>query len=346
MRKFHQIQLLLLFVCGACLPALAQESTDAPETDAGPPVLTVYTYDSFASDWGPGPKVEEAFEAVCECDLNFVSVDSSTGILSRVQLEGDTSPADVVLGLDNSQVVEALNTGLIAPHEVDVPALDLPGDWDDAHFLPFDFGFFAFIYDETRMQDPPDSFEALLEADDSMKIVIQDPRSSTPGLGLLLWVKALYNDQAGAAWKRLAPKILTVTKGWSEAYGMFLEGEADMVLSYTTSPAYHRIAENETKYRAAAFEEGHGMQVEVAGMLKNAPNPDLARQFLGFILTPAFQSLIPTGNWMYPVAFPEEGLPDAFNTLVRPSRALSINAQGVTDNRLDWIDEFNQALSQ
>src|SRR3546814_1326957 len=54
------------------------------------------------------------------------------------------------------------------------------------------------------------------------------------------------------------------TKGWSEAYGLFLEGEAPMVLSYSTSPAYHMIAEDEDRYQAAGFAEGHYMQVEVA----------------------------------------------------------------------------------
>lgn len=344
--RIHPILFALLIFGSPVAPAQEQPDPTEPEAETGPPVLTVYTYDSFASEWGPGPKIEEAFEASCECDLSFVTVDGSTGILSRVQLEGESSPADIVLGIDNNQVVEAMNTGLIAPHEVDASSLELPGGWDNPHFLPFDFGFFAFIYDSERMETPPDSFEALLAADEDLRIVIQDPRSSTTGLGLLLWVKALYGDQAAEKWKLLAPRILTVTKGWSEAYGMFLEGEADMVLSYTTSPAYHQIVEQETRYRAAPFAEGHGMQIEVAGLLKNAPNPDLARQFLGFMLSPEFQSLIPTGNWMYPVVFPEEGLPEAFGNLVQPTRSLVIDAQGVTDNRLDWIDEFNQAMSQ
>jgi thiamine transport system substrate-binding protein len=326
------------------LPATGQEPEAEPVAE--PPVLTVYTYDSFASEWGPGPRVEEAFEAECACDLRFVTVDSSTGILSRVQLEGENSPADVVLGLDNSLVVEAQNTGLMAPHELNTGILDLPQTWDNPNFLPFDFGFFAFIYDSEQLDDPPSSFEELLSMEENFRIVIQDPRSSTPGLGLLLWIKSLYGDQAQATWKKLAPRILTVTKGWSEAYGMFLEGEADMVLSYTTSPAYHQIVEEETRYRAAGFKEGHGIQIEVAGMLKNASNPELARQFLGFILTPPFQSLIPTGNWMYPVVFPEEGLPEAFAGLVRPVRSLMIDPQGIAENKLDWIDEFNQALSQ
>ena len=88
------------------------------------PVLTVYTYDSFVSEWGPGPGVEAAFEQECSCDLQFVAVDSSTGILSRVQLEGSNSLADIVLGLDNSLMTEAENTGLLKPHGMQLGAMD------------------------------------------------------------------------------------------------------------------------------------------------------------------------------------------------------------------------------
>ena len=84
------------------------------------PVLTVYTYESFASEWGPGPAIETAFEAECACDVNFVALDSSIGILGRVQLEGASSPADVVLGLDTSLMATARKSGLLAPHGVDM----------------------------------------------------------------------------------------------------------------------------------------------------------------------------------------------------------------------------------
>ena len=30
--------------------------------------LTIYTYDSFVSEWGPGPKIEEAFEKKCKAE--------------------------------------------------------------------------------------------------------------------------------------------------------------------------------------------------------------------------------------------------------------------------------------
>ncbi|MGI9310822.1 MAG: thiamine ABC transporter substrate binding subunit [bacterium] len=317
----------------------------ATPASAAQPTLNVYTYDSFASKWGPGPAIKERFEARCDCILNYVAVDGSTGILSRVLLEGATSRADVVLGLDNSLLAEARATGLLAPHGVALEQLDLPFAWDDATFLPFDYGYFAFIHNRDQLPDPPRSFRQLV-ADDSLRIIIQDPRSSTPGLGLVLWVKALYGDDAFAVWRALADNIVTVTRGWSEAYGLFLDGEADLVLSYTTSPAYHIIAEGKRQYRAAAFSEGHGMQIEVAARLARAPNPALARRFMAFIASDAFQSAIPTGNWMYPVREIEGGLPAAFDQLVQPTAKLLIDPQRIAANRAAWVDEFSQALSE
>ncbi|HCC15368.1 MAG TPA: thiamine ABC transporter substrate binding subunit, partial [Escherichia coli] len=65
-------------------------------------VLTVYTYDSFAADWGPGPKVKKAFEADCNCELKLVALEDGVSLLNRLRMEGKNSKADVVLGLDNN----------------------------------------------------------------------------------------------------------------------------------------------------------------------------------------------------------------------------------------------------
>jgi thiamine transport system substrate-binding protein len=103
------------------------------------------------------------------------------------------------------------------------------------------------------IETPPASLKDLVEGDADQKIVIQDPRTSTPGLGLLLWVKSVYGDEAAAAWEKLSGRVLTVTPGWSEAYGLFTSGEAPMVLSYTTSPAYHMVVEDTDRYRRPSF---------------------------------------------------------------------------------------------
>lgn len=307
------------------------------------PVLTVLTYDSFTAEWGPGPAVEKAFEATCGCDLRFVTAGDGAALLARVQLEGARSEADVVLGLDTNLTASAAATGLFAPHGL-IAEADLPVDYADPMFVPFDWGWFAFVYDKTRLPVPPASFEALAASD--VKIVIQDPRSSTPGLGLLMWVKAAYGDRAPDIWKGLADNIVTVTPGWSEAYGLFLEGEADMVLSYTTSPAYHLIAEQDDSKAAAAFAEGHYLQVEVAGKLAASDQPALADSFLAFLLTDPVQSVLPTTNWMYPAVMPSAGLPDGFDLLVQPEKSLLMSAEDAQAARAGALDEWRNALSR
>ncbi len=310
---------------------------------ADTPVLTVYTYDSFVSDWGPGPAIEQAFEADCACDLQFVGAGDGAALLARVRLEGARSDADVVLGLDTNLTAAAANTGLFAPHGVSPAGLTLPITWEDEIFLPFDWGYFAFVHN-TDMADVPANFEELAES--NARIVIQDPRSSTPGLGLLMWVQTAYGDRAGEIWEGLADNIVTVTPGWSEAYGLFLEGEADMVLSYTTSPAYHLIAEEDDSKAAAAFDEGHYMQVEMAGILAGSDEPELAQQFLGFMLSDAFQSVIPTTNWMYPAALPAEALPDGFDTLITPETSLLLSPIDAASIRDQALATWQSALSR
>ncbi|MGR5096422.1 thiamine ABC transporter substrate binding subunit [Vibrio maritimus] len=304
--------------------------------------LTVYTYDSFASDWGPGPAIEKAFEAQCGCDLNFVALDDGVSILNRLRLEGSSTQADVVLGLDNNLMSEAKKSGLLEKHNADLSSVSLPNGWSNDIFVPFDYGYFAFVYNKEKVANPPKSLKELVEQRDDLKVIYQDPRTSTPGQGLLLWMKSVYGDDSSAAWQQLAKKTVTVTKGWSEAYSMFLEGESDLVLSYTTSPAYHIIAEQDNRFVAADFAEGHYTQVEVAAKVASSKNQKLADEFMQFIVSDGFQSNIPTGNWMYPVV--DSKLPEGFENLTIPAKALSFSPDEVASNRKAWIREWQAAL--
>ena len=311
--------------------------------------LTIYTYDAFAADWGPGPKIKEKFEIECDCVLKFVAADSSIGALRKVQLEGQNTKADIVLGLDTNIAQAARETGLFDTHNIEANSLSIPnrhndGSWTDEIFLPFDYSYFAFVYNKEKTKTVPTSFEELAAMPDDFKIIIQDPRSSTPGLGLLLWIKSAYGDEASQMWKSIAPKILTISKGWSDAYGLFLKGEADMVLSYTTSPAYHMIAEDDFRFASAKFTEGHYLQIEVAAMLKSSKQPALARKFLTFMLSDKFQDIIPTTNWTYPVTKTPKGLPDKFGTLHMPEKSLIMDGKLVEENRKQWIAEWLSSI--
>jgi len=309
---------------------------------ADAPVLTVYAPDYFASEWGPGPSIEAAFEKECNCDLQFKTGD----VLSRIILEGARSEADVVIGLNTDVTKKARETGLFAAHGQDNSQLTLPLTWTDQVFLPFNYGHIAFVYNAEKLREAPQSFDALIHSNDELKVIIQDPRSSISGLALVLWVKAVFGEEAENVWEKLAPKILTVTKGWSEAYGLFTEGEADMVLSYTTSPAYHIVAEGDLTKKAAIFPEGHYLMVELAAKLKGTDNPELADAFLAFIMTGTFQNLIPEGNWSLPAALEVSEWPQAFQELPLPEKVLFYSEEEAATLRGVAIEEWRRALSK
>lgn len=309
---------------------------------ADKPILTVYTYDSFVAEWGAGPKLEAAFEQTCNCDLKFVAAEDGVSILNRLKVEGAKAKADVILGIDNGLMEEARATQLIAEHGQALEKLSASLKWEDKDFLPYDYGYFAFIYDSSKIAKPVSSLKELVESD--AKVIYQDPRTSTPGQGLMLWMKAVYGDQATPAWQQLAKHTVTVSKGWWEAYSMFLEGGADYVLSYNTSPAYHVISDKKEQYKAALFSEGHVAQVELAALLKSSQQPELGKQFLSFLISAEAQGIIPVTNWMLPVVEDIE-LPPVFSQLIQP-QPIGFTATEIAEKRADWVKEWRSAASK
>ncbi len=305
--------------------------------------LTIYTYDSFVSEWGPGPIIEKIFEEKHNANIEFVAVDSAATLLNKVILEGDTTKADIVLGLDMNLFDLAEQSELFTSHNINNinNIINVPLKWESNKFVPYNYGYFSFVYNEANLESPPKSMDELINSTNA-RIVIQDPRTSTPGLGLLTWMKALYGDKAGDEWKKLNKKIISVTKGWTDAYyNFFMAGEADMVLSYTTSPAAHIMFEERYDILATTFDEGNYITIEFAGILNNSQNKDLANKFLNFMLSEEFQSVIPSTNIMYPVTNIND-LPEAFDKLDVPN-FIQIDPKEINKNKEKWIDEWLNA---
>ena len=304
--------------------------------------LTIYTYDSFVSEWGPGPIVEKIFEDKYEIDLQFIAVDSAATLLNKIILEGENTKADLVLGLDMNLFNAAEKSELFVSHNMKNinNKLTLPLNWESDIFVPYNYGYFAFVYNNKTLKNPPLSMEDLINKTDA-RIVIQDPRTSTPGLGLLTWMKALYGDSAQNKWSQLNKKIISVTKGWTDAYyNFFMAGEADVVLSYSTSPAAHIMFEENYDISASTFKEGNYISVEFAGILNSSKNKQMANKFLDFMISDDFQKVIPGTNIMYPVTNVE--MPEAFNKLEIP-KLLQLDPKDINDNKDAWINEWLNA---
>jgi len=289
--------------------------------------LTVYAYDSFASEWGPAPVVIPAFEKATGIKVNLVVPGDSGQVLARAIDERKAPQADVIIGIDNNLLPKALSADVLASYRpkafASIPAeLVFDSTW---MVTPFDWSSFAIMWDSAKLAEPPASLEDLTKPAYAKKLILMDPRTSTPGLGFVAWTAAIYGDDLASYWKRLKPSILTMSPGWDTGYGLFTSGEAPLVISYTTSAAYHAEYEKAGRYQALEFAEGHPIQIEGAGITKRAQHRKAAEAFIDFMLTKEFQSALPLTNWMYPV-LPGITLPASYGASPKPRKTVSIDS--------------------
>jgi len=313
-----------------------------------PRELLIYTYDSFNSEWGPGPIVFERFKKKCACKVKIVSPGDSGKVLNRVIIEKVNPKADIFLGLNNGELEKSFSYDLWQPYTSkllgQVP-IDLRVDTKN-RVTPFDYGFIAFVYDTQKLNSPPKSLEDLCHQKYRKKIVIQNPNTSSPGLSMMHWTIAVYGEVGYLDyWKKLQPNLLAVTDGWSAAYGMFTRGEVPIVLSYFTSPAYHLEYEKTERYQVAKFKEGHYRQIEFAGIIKGTKNIKLAKEFIDFMLSKEFQSVIPLKNWMFPVV--QYGpLPESFSIVPKLNKIQELNPTRVNEQNSKWLRAWSRTMSE
>ncbi len=335
-------------ICGALLAAAL-----AGAMALGAEEFYVYTYDSFVS-WGPATEIEEAFEAAHPgVDLIWVAHGGSSETLSRMiaEIEAGGTPADVFLGISDADLVRAsaylepYDPGRI-PNIAHIPE-KLLGIEPKGIALPFDQGYVAFVYDSEKLPERlvPRSFGDLLRCELKGKIIVQDPRTSSTGRALLLWTIWRFGERGWVDfWRALLRNVLVVTKGWSEAYDMFLAGEAPIVLSFTTDTAYSWIEHRSLRYRVALLDGEAYRFVEWMGIVRGSDHVELAHAFMDLVLSKEVQGLIPTTQWMFPVSEAAALPPDFAKYAVIPEIPAWLPPVAVAEKLEAWISAWQRLL--
>ena len=302
MKKFLLALTVLILSISSVFAAGSKEDA-ALAAAAADRTLTVYSYDTFASDWGPGPKVIADFEEKTGIKVDLVTGGDAIETFNQIMLEGKDCKADVFLGASDDMAWKVLEADILDSY--DSPALaDIPAalQFDPSNrLLPFDYGVFAFIIDSEAGVEAPEHLMDLTKPEWKDKTILIDPRTSSVGLGLLLWTHDVLGENYLEWWSAMKDNMLVMTEGWSSAYtGAFMEGEAPLCISYTTSPIYHVLNEDTTRYQTVVFPEGHHGTIEGVGIMKGTKHRAEAEEFVDYLLTEA-QLYSAIGNSMYPV---------------------------------------------
>lgn len=288
--------------------------------------LTVLSHGAF----GNFKTIQPLFENATGATLVQVKANDAGSALARAIQSKGAPVADVLYGVDNALITEALRAQIFDPYTS--PRLsDLGqnislGDFErggQVFATPVDHGYINVNYDVGLLDsilaaDLPQDLADLARPQWASKLVVENPNLSSPGLGFLLITVARFGENGTYDyldyWRDLFDHGVLVTDGWTEAYEYYYTGGfgkslvdtfiggRSLVVSYTTSPAV------EIYFGAAAapgisFEPPLSVfhQVETMGILRCTHNLQLAQAFIDFSLTHAFQDTVAPELAVYPV---------------------------------------------
>ena len=270
----------------------------------GRPVLKVFASSSFASQWGPGPWLKENFEKECDCKVDFQDGADSMILLQRLKSEGRSGGADVVLGFDQYDL-ELASQGIewkkIKTDDFNFED-DVKGILPRSHLVPYDWSQLTFVVRKADFKQLPKKLDDMMAPDLKGQIVMEDPRTSSPGLQFLLWlIQTKGEEKAFQFLKSFNQQLHSYAPSWSTAYGLFQKAQVKATYSYVTSPLAQVVEDKTTDVIALDLAEGHPAQYEFAGVPSTCANCELAERFMNLILSPAGQKIIMERNYMFPV---------------------------------------------
>lgn len=338
MRK-SLIPALILFLA-ACSAGSQQAEPTAPDE------VVVVTHDSFAVS----KKVLRAFTEQSGLSVKIVQNGDTGQMVNSAILSAGVPQGDVLFGVDNTFLSRAQQAGVFEDYQ----AAGAPADLADTApgVTPITTGDVCLNYDREYFADrqAPRSLADLVKPEFKDLTVVPNPATSSPGLAFLLSTVASQPDWQGY-WRALRDNGVKVVDGWENAYyqqfsGGSGEGTRPIVVSYSTSPAAEVIFAADPKAPAptANVDADCFQQVEYAGVLAGARNPQGAREFVDFMLSRTFQDEVGEQMFVYPV-LPGATVPPEFEKYApAPTDPVVLPAQEIADGREQWIDQWSAIM--
>jgi thiamine transport system substrate-binding protein len=327
------------------------DDDDESGSDGRPDEVVLVTHDSFSLP----DKLVKTFERDSGYQLEIRKVGDGGTLTNELILTKDSPLGDVAFGVDNTFASRALEEGVFAPYEFDAPAgvedYALPGD--DAHALtPVDNANVCVNVDDTWFAEegitPPEDLDDLTDPTYRDLFVTPGAATSTPGMAFLLSTIAEYGDDWPGYWEDLVANGAKITKGWEDAYNVDFtqgggKGERPIVLSYDSSPAF-TVADG--KSTTSALLDTCFEQVEYAGLIDGAENPDGGKELIEFLVSPEVQAALPESMYVFPVADGVELPPEWAKFAEQPTDPYEVDPAEVTENRETWLREWSDVTSR
>lgn len=332
-----------------------ESSDDGGVTEEVTDELVVATYSSFldAPSISPGEWIKEEFESRFDARLIWQSPPQEVNHYIQRKQEDVPIEADLYLGLNVDELVR-VDENLDDPLFETAPELagsesirpGLAFDPDD-RAVPFNTGYICLVYDSTETEAPY-TFDGLLEDEHSDDLIVQNPGTATTGRAFMLHTIDRYGEDGFLDfWSDLQDNGVTILGSWNDAYGAWMEGEAPMVVSYSTDQVFAAddgadLAEHQIRFlNDQAYANPEGMAI-----FADAVAPTLAEEFMEFVLEPEIQGEIAEQNVVFP-ATEDADLPEEYDVLAHePPEAVTFGYDELQGSIEGWIDDWEAEMVQ
>ena len=314
--------------------------------------VTLVTHDSFHV----GEGLLEKFEADTGLTVTQVAPGDGGALVNQLILTKDAPLGDVVYGIDNTFASRAIDEGVLAPYESQAPAAADAEQYapDDSHSLTaVDMGDVCLNVDHAwfaeRGVPEPTSLQDLTDPRYRDLTVVTNAATSSPGLAFLLaTVGAFGEDGWQQYWTDLTANGLKVAEGWSDAYytdfsGGGGGGPRPIALSYASSPP-ETIPEGGGEPTTGALLDTCFRQVEYAGVLAGAANPEGAALLLDFLLSDEVQADIPGSMYMYPVSTSVDVPDDWARWAPLAEKPFEVPPADIAEHREEWLETWSASV--
>ncbi len=328
-------------------------SDDGTTTDNGEETLVVSTYSSFldAPSIGPGELVQQRFEEETGVNLEWESPDGQVDHYIQRAQDGASIDSDLYLGITTEDLVrvdEQLDDPLFASGlTIDGQDDIIDGlDFDpEDRAVPFNTGYICPVYDSTET-DAPETFEELREADHAGNLIAQEP-GSTVGLAFMLHTIYQYGEEEYLDfWADLQEGGATFLGSWADAYDAWMGGESPMVISYSTDQVFAAGDDRDLdKHQIQFLDDQAYANPEGMAVFEQADNPDLAEEFLEFMLTPEIQGEVAENNVVFPATETAELSEEYAELAHEPPEAVTFAYDDLVGNIDDWIDQWDREIA-
>jgi thiamine transport system substrate-binding protein len=344
-----------LVTLSACGSSNGKNTSSSADTKT----VTLVSHNS----WAASKDVIADFEKRSGYTVKVLESGDAGEAVNKAILTKDHPQGDVFFGVDNTLLSRALDNGLFQPYRPEGADRILPqyrAEQAEDRVTPVDSGDICVNYDKKYFADrklaPPATFDDLVKPQYKNLLVTENAATSSPGLGFLLGTAARYGDQGWQDyWKKLKANGVKVVDGWDVAYnqefsgsagGKKAKGDRPLVVSYASSPPAEVIyAEPRPKTAPTGVAYGTCFrQVEYAGLLSNARNPEGGKALLDFLLTKEFQEDMPLNMFVHPVR-EDAQVPPEFTEYGSPAENPETMAPGkIADNRDQWVKSWTSLV--